>query len=72
MDLVGLVGLMGLVGLVGLLGFAGVVGLLGFVGLGGLEAGQIGNPSLLLNNRDVPTRLHRQMQSAQRQKAGQL
>ena len=59
-------GLMGLLGLVGLLGFAGVVGLLGFVGLGGLEAGQIGNPFLLLNNRNVPTRLHRQIQSSQR------
>ena len=59
-------GLMGLVGLVGLLGFAGVVGLLGFVGLGGLEAGQIGNPFLLLNNRNVPTRLHREIQSSQR------
>ena len=61
MDLVGLVGLMGLVGLVGLVGFAGVVGLVGYVGLGRLEAGQIGNLALLLNLRDVPTRLHREI-----------
>ena len=52
--------------LVGLMGLVGLVGLLGFVGLGGLEAGQIGNPFLLLNNRNVPTRLHRQIQSSQR------
>ena len=52
--------------LVGLMGLVGLVGLLGFAGLGGLEAGQIGNPFLLLNNRNVPTRLHRQIQSSQR------
>ena len=49
----------------GLMGLVGLVGLLGFAGLGGLEAGQVGNPFLLLNNRDVPTRLHRQIQSSQ-------
>ena len=52
--------------LVGLMGLVGLVGLLGFAGLGGLEAGQVGNPFLLLNNRNVPTRLHRQIQSSQR------